>query len=206
MDGSSKSATELAVHSEVTPQTASSHLARLVEAGILRRRRDGRNRYYELAGVAVADTIELLEELAAAGSSRPASSKGALQPARTCYDHLAGRLGVALTASLRSNRYLRSRGSDFELTRSGRTFLKSLGVDVEQAERRRRLFARQCLDWTERRPHLGGALGAAFADRCFELGWVRRTPGVRAVVVTRAGDLAFRSGFDLPSWTELQAS
>lgn len=200
MDGLEHSATDLAVHAGVTAQTASSHLARLVDARILRRRRVGRRRYYALAASAVAEAIEALEEVITARDGRSSPATSSLRSARLCYDHLAGRLGVALTSSLRRRRYLRARGGDFEVTGSGRDFFGALGVDVERAEARRRLFARRCLDSTERESHLGGALGAALAGRFLSRGWVRRIPGTRAVAVTPSGRRVLRSRFDIAGW------
>ena len=199
MDGQAKSAIELAVYADVQPSTASSHLGKLLDAGLVRYTQRGRHRYYELRGSDVADALETLAELSTAESAHGERHQDALQVARTCYDHLAGRLGVALTHALRQARHIRPAGRDFVLARSGHFFLCDLGIPVDQVQRKRRIFARQCLDWTEKQPHLGGALGAALAQRCFERGWIRRLPGGRALEVTRSGKAALRSHFNLPS-------
>ena len=205
MDGQARSAIELAVCADVQPSTASSHLGKLLDAGLVRCTKRGRHRYYELRGADVADALETLAELSCSESGHRVGHQDALQVARTCYDHLAGRLGVALTQSLRQRRHIRPAGRDFVLTRIGHSFLCDLGVPVDQVQRKRRIFARQCLDWTEKQPHLGGALGAALAQRCFERGWIRRLPSGRALEVTRRGEAALRLHFGLPSTSQQPA-
>src|SRR5436190_15423270 len=156
MDRRSHAATELARAAAVSPSTASSHLAALTEGALVVAEPAGRNRAYRLAGAAVADALEALAVLA---PPRPpaASGRGALRAARTCYDHLAGELGVGVTRALVRRRIVQARSNDFELTPSGERRLMQFGVDVESTRRHRRAFARACLDWTERQPHLGGA-------------------------------------------------
>jgi DNA-binding transcriptional ArsR family regulator len=200
MDGRAQTASELAFVAGVTPQTASSHLAKLTDAGLLAVERQGRHRYYRLAGPAVADALEPLSHLAP--SSRAPERRraqlrrvGELRQARFCYDHLAGRLGVALTDSLLQRRFLRRAGGDFHLGPRGRAFLEGLGVDVAAAEDGRRHFARCCLDWSERRPHLGGALGAALAERLLQQNWLRRDRTPRKAVVTAAGEKSLSRHF-----------
>ena len=200
MDGRAQTATELAFVAGVTPQTASSHLAKLTEAGLLAVERQGRHRYYRLAGPAVAEALEPLTHLTPnrrVPERRRAHARrvGELRSARMCYDHLAGRLGVALTDSLLKRRYMRRVGGDFKLGPKGRGFLVELGVDVEAAEGQRRHFARCCLDWSERRPHLGGALGAALAERLMAAKWLKRDRKSRKVVVTAAGEAALPEAF-----------
>ena len=192
LDGRAWTAGELARASGVAPSTMSAHLDLLVEGGLLTQERQGRHRYLRLAD---ARTATLVEGLAAhtapapvpTGSLRVVSAHRALLDARTCYDHLAGRLGVAVTEALVSQRALRRTDGGFEVTPSGRSLVEGIGVDLEGARRRRRRFALACLDWTERRSHLGGALGAAICDRFVELGWVRRRPAGRAVLLTDHG-------------------
>ena len=181
---------ELARRAGVTPSTASIQLAKLVEGDLLTVERHGRHRYYSLADPAIATAIESLAVIAprrAASSLKAARIGSDLQAARTCYDHLAGALGVALFDALLARRLLTS---ELEPTRKGERLLAELGVDVDGAAAGRRAFARRCLDWTERRHHLAGALGAAVATRFFELGWIERLPASRAVRVTEAGRTA----------------
>jgi DNA-binding transcriptional ArsR family regulator len=185
--GQSLPASELARRARVTPSTASIQLAKLVEGGLLTVERNGRHRYYGLTDPNVAAAIESLAVIA---PSRPASSLkqarvgSELQAARTCYDHLAGALGVALIDALQRQRLLTA---ELEPTKRGATRFAELGIDVGELAGRRRPFAKRCLDWTERRRHLAGSLGAALAARCFELGWIERLPSSRAVRVTKEG-------------------
>ena len=197
LDGGSLTATELALHAGISAQTASVHLAKLTGASLLACQTQGRCRYYRLAGPAVAEALEALTVLA---PKTPTAVDGeqAIAPlriARTCYDHLAGRLGVLVTEALVRRRFLLPAQREFRLTKSGEAFLRRLEVDVEQARHQRRAFARQCVDWTERRPHLAGALGAAVASRCFQLGWVARVPDHRHLLLTPKGRAAFARVF-----------
>lgn len=200
MDSDTMTATELSMHARVTRQTASSHLASLREGGLVALEKRGRSHYYRLSGPAVAEAIEALQVLAADGVQpgwRAALHNEPLRIARTCYDHLAGRLGVAITESLVRRKYLEPRGGDFRVKAAGERFLHRVGVNVENARTKHRQFARQCLDWSERRPHLAGSLGAALASRCFELGWLRRIPGSRAVAATKKGYVALQGAFSI---------
>jgi DNA-binding transcriptional ArsR family regulator len=195
MDGRARPAGELARTAGIAPSTASEHLARLVAGRLLVVEPSGRERLYRLAS---ADVAEVLEALSRLGSEEPVSSlrtagrRDALQAARTCYDHLAGRLGVAVTDALVARDVLRPRDGSFELSEGGAVFLAEIGVDVDGARARKRVFARSCLDWSERRPHLAGALGAALADAALGHGWVRRRPNDRALDVTPHGVAALR--------------
>jgi DNA-binding transcriptional ArsR family regulator len=197
-EGRSLPAGELARRAGVTASTASIQLGKLVDGGLLTAEQQGRHRYYSLADPAIAAAIESLAVIAPrrpARSLRQARIGSDLQAARTCYDHLAGELGVSLFDALLRKGILTT---DLELTPSGSRRLGRLGVEVEEAARGRRPFARRCLDWSERRHHLAGALGAAIATRFFDLGWIERTPSSRAVRITEAGraglarDLAVR--------------
>jgi DNA-binding transcriptional ArsR family regulator len=194
MDGRALTATELARIAGVAPQTASGHLARLAEAGLILPEKQGRHRYHRLASPAVAAMLEGL--MALAGSARPAAPTGprdaALRQARTCYDHLAGRLAVALADSLAARGHLLLEGDGAEITSPGMDFLRRLGVEARPS---RRLLCRPCLDWSERRPHLAGAIGAALCTRCLDMGWLRRREGTRALLITPAGEQGFRASF-----------
>jgi DNA-binding MarR family transcriptional regulator len=197
-EGQPLPASELAGRARVTASTASIHLAKLVEAGLVTVKRSGRHRYYDLADRNVAAAIESLALIA---PRRPASSLkqarvgSELQAARTCYDHLAGELGVAVFDALQRQKLL---SPELEPTLLGAKWLGQIGIDVDELATRRRPLAKRCLDWTERRHHLAGALGAALATRFFELGWIERLPSTRAVRVTPkgrnrlAGELAIR--------------
>jgi DNA-binding transcriptional ArsR family regulator len=194
MDGGERSAGDLAFVAHVTPQTASAHLAKLVDAGLLAGERRGRNRYYRLAS---ADVARMLEEIMTVAATRPRHYRpawmrdDALRSARTCYDHLAGRLGVAIADGLARRGHLVLATEGGEVTASGTRLLAEWGLDLASLVGTRRRFCRPCLDWSERRPHIGGTIGAALAARCFALGWIERVKDSRAVAITAAG----RSGF-----------
>src|SRR5262245_61789323 len=161
-DGRARPAGELARCAGVTPATASGHLSRLVEGGVLRVEPRGRHRYFRIAGPGVADALETLGQLLPPRATS-LQANGVPEPlarARMCYDHVAGRLGVAITDALLARRLLRWREQAFVLPPSGRRWFERMGVDVGTLERGRRPLMRGCLDWTERREHLGGALGA----------------------------------------------
>jgi DNA-binding transcriptional ArsR family regulator len=190
-EGRALPASELAERAGVSASTASVQLAKLLDGGLLEGERHGRHRYYRLADPAIATTIESLAVIAprrAASSLRQAWVGSELQAARTCYDHLAGALGVTVFEALQRQRLLTR---ELEVTRRGAKRFGELGIEVEELARGRRPLARLCLDWTERRHHLAGALGAAFAARCFELGWIERIPTSRAVRLTAKGRRAF---------------
>lgn len=198
MDGRSLTATELASIAGISSQTASAHLGRLLEGRLLAVERQGRHRYYRLSGSKVAQALESLIELAVASPSRhrpPGPRDAAMRKARTCYDHLAGRLGVTLTQHLVKSNYLVEKEEDFEITKLGRSALSDLGLDIRETEKAKRAFARRCLDWSERRPHLGGALGAALMNLLENEGWIMRQPDSRVVKVTSAGQERFSTLF-----------
>jgi DNA-binding transcriptional ArsR family regulator len=186
-DGTALPASELAERAGVSASTASVQLAKLVEGGLLEVERSGRHRYYRLADSGIAAAIESLAVIAPhrpARSLREGRRGSELQAARTCYDHLAGALGVALFDALQRRRLLTP---ELELTPRGAEQFGELGIDVDGLTRGRRPLTRLCLDWTERRHHLAGALGAALTSRFLELGWIEPRPESRAVRVTDTG-------------------
>ncbi len=198
MDGRAASAGELAFAAHVTPQTASAHLAKLVDARLLAGERRGRNRYFRLAAPEVARMLEEIMAVAVARAPRyrPAWMRDeALRSARTCYDHLAGRLGVALAGSLAERGHVVLDDDGGEVTEDGAKFLTGFGLDLVGTAGKRRRFCRPCLDWSERRLHLGGSVGAALAQRCFALGWIERIKNSRAVAITPTGGDGFLTNF-----------
>jgi DNA-binding transcriptional ArsR family regulator len=192
-DGGALTAGELAYAARVTPQTTSAHLAKLVEARLLTVERRGRHRYYRLAGPEVADALEPLTLISPHTPVPPrkhVADVQKLREARFCYDHLAGRLGVLVTEAMLRRRLLISQERDFVLSRKGRDFCEELGIQSAQLKAQRRAYARQCLDWSERRPHLAGALGASLAHAFLGRRWIAKARTGREVTVTDAGRTA----------------
>jgi DNA-binding transcriptional ArsR family regulator len=201
MGGQALTAGELARHAGVTAQTTSGHLARLAEAQLIAVEKQGRHRYYRLASPDVAHAIHALMTVAASGPRRhrPIGPKDeALRLARTCYDHIAGRLAVALADALVVKGYLVLADGAGLVTDEGQRFFCDFGLDLDKATRSNRPLCRTCLDWSERRPHLAGCLGAALLVRSLALGWIRRSTESRALRITRGGEIGFERTFDLP--------
>ena len=199
MSGQSLTATELAERAGVTKQTASTHLAKLREARLLAMDRQGRRSYFRLADRDVAQLLESLMGVAyraGALTLRAGPRELALRKARVCYDHLAGELGVQTFDGLERRRHLRRAGDVLELTATGRRFFHDFGLDVDMLGQQRRPLCRSCLDWSMRRSHLAGALGAALLDRCLELRWARRSGSSRTVDFSVPGERAFRKQFE----------
>ena len=191
-------ATELAGIAGVTKQTISAHLAKLLDAGLVSVEHQGRHRYFRLADHDVAQLLESLMGVAfRTGAVRLRSSprEPALRKARVCYDHLAGEFGVLAFEALLARRVFKSDANGLVLTNAGAAWFAELGIDAAVAASKRRAFCRPCLDWGERRHHLGGALGTALLERLFALGWARRAKDSRVISFTPKGELAFRALF-----------
>lgn len=205
MDGRALTASELARVAGITPQTASSHLARMAEAGLLRVEKQGRHRYHRLASPAVAQMMESIMQVASdLEPVRPRLFVGprdaALRAARTCYDHLAGQLGVALADALVAGGYAELASDGGVMTDAGVAFLCRIGIDLDPFSARRgkrstRVLCRPCLDWSERRPHIAGTIGAALCAHSFEKNWISRINGTRAITITPKGWRVFREEF-----------
>ncbi len=216
-DGRALPASRLAAEAGVSPPTASAHLKRLLDAGLLSVERHGRHRYYRLAGPAVGRLLETMAELAPpqpVRSLREHARARAVREARTCYDHLAGRLGVAIMRSFLEHRWLiggegifdpararedrlsaPGRDIDYELTPAGHEFLATFGVELPG----RRRVIKYCVDWSEQAHHLAGGLGRGLCDRMLELDWLTRDPGSRAVRITDAGRRGLTSTLAIPT-------
>jgi DNA-binding transcriptional ArsR family regulator len=199
LDGRALTATELAFLARITPQTASGHLAKLVDGRLLSVAKQGRHRYFRLASPLVGRMLESINAMAALEGPprhRPRSpADEALRRARYCYDHLAGRLGVGLADALIARGHVEFGEDGGVVTQAGAEFLARFGCDL--AARARRAFCRPCLDWSERRPHIAGAVGAALAARCFDLGWIARMRDSRAVSITAKGRAGLRETFEI---------
>jgi DNA-binding transcriptional ArsR family regulator len=188
--GGDVSAGELARVGGVTPSGATAHLRRLRDGGLVTDQAVGRQRVFRLAGPEIAEALQALALVAPplpARGLRESAAAEALKRARTCYDHLAGELGVGVADALVERNVLACGNGHFSVTGAGRSWLGDLGLDLDALERKPRSLARSCVDWTERRPHLAGSLGAGIATTFLARGWVRRQPGGRALTVTAAG-------------------
>ena len=207
MDGRALTATELARAAGITPQSASSHLARMTTVGLLTVEKQGRHRYHRLATPSVARMMECIMQVAAdLEPDRKRLTVGprdvTLRKARTCYDHFAGQLGVALADALVEQGRVELTSDAGLLTEAGMTFLGEIGIDTgllmaRGTKRSGRVLCRPCLDWSERRPHLAGSLGAALCAHSMDQGWTRRIQGTRAVDITPKGERVMREKFRL---------
>jgi len=204
LDGRALTASDLAMAARITPQTASTHLAKLTEAGLLSVARDGRHRHFRLASPAVADMIEGIVAVALEKRPRyrPLSRQArALSAARICYDHLAGRLSVDLTDAFVAREYVVLDDDVAEITTAGTRFFTEFGIELPTSRATRGHYSRLCLDWTERRPHIAGAVGAAITRRCFDLGWLERMERSHAVTVTPLGRRGLQKTFGIDTST-----
>lgn len=203
MSGKALTASELAVEAGITPQTASSHLARLAEAGLVSPHKQGRHRYYGLADDDVAAVLESLMGLAAKKGhlrTRTGPKDPELRKARVCYNHLAGDLGVRIYESLLARGHLVAGETGLiDLSANGEAFLTSLGIDLSAGASTRQARCKSCLDWSERRYHLAGSTGRALLARFQDLGWARRVEGSRLVRFTKEGERALLDAFPLPA-------
>jgi DNA-binding transcriptional ArsR family regulator len=200
MGGRALTAGELAWHAGVSAQTTSGHLARLTQAGMLALEKQGRHRYYRLSRAEVAEAVEALMAVAAVGPKRyrPTGPKDdAMRLARTCYDHLAGRLGVAMADALCGGGHVVLSDGVGLVTETGERFLAGFGIDFGAPAKAKRPLCRCCIDWSERRPHLAGRLGAALLDRTLALNWIGRVSNSRTMKITAAGERGFAATFGI---------
>jgi DNA-binding transcriptional ArsR family regulator len=210
MSGRALTARELAEIAGVAPPTASGHLARLADAGLIAMQRQGRRHYHRLASPTVAHMLESVMAVAAAREGAGGEARKARRVVdpreeserrlRTCYDHLAGRIAVAIADRLVERGAIELSADGGAVTAEGATILSDLGVDLDaaaRAARRGRIFCRPCLDWSERRPHIAGAVGAALCQTCLAKGWTRSLGRGRALTLTPAGETALRRALEL---------
>lgn len=201
MSGKALTATELASEAGVTVQTTSSHLKKLEDAGLLKRRSQGRHRYFELAGSDISDLLESMMGVAAERGllrTQTGPKDEALKKARVCYNHLAGDFGVRLYDSLiKQGHLIVCDDETLSLSERGKQFVEAFGIDLQPISNSRRPICKSCLDWSERRTHLAGSLGTALLDQFIKLNWAKRTEGSRIIEFTRTGENKFLSQFEL---------
>ncbi|HEX9508927.1 MAG TPA: helix-turn-helix transcriptional regulator [Puia sp.] len=196
LDGRAFTATELSLMAEVSPQSASMHLNKLMQAALLTVQHQGRHRYYQLASREVAYAIEAIANLLPSEKTEKTESflhNGHIKYCRSCYDHLAGKIGVAITDKLVKNRLItpeanKVAAAGYKVTSPGLQWFLRLKIDVAELKTQRRIFSRQCLDWSERRPHLAGSLGAALLTTLLKEDWIRKINHSRALLVTGKGE------------------
>lgn len=199
LDGRAYTATELAIYADTTPQNISMHLNKLVGADLLSVESQGRHRYYNYSRADVPYAIEAIANLIP-GKGLTASKLAGDKPVRycrSCYDHLAGKVGVLLTDGLLKQQFIYKRDNNFDISVEGEAWFNSLGIDTNLLKKQKRSFARPCLDWSERKHHLAGSLGAALLNQMIVNGWVRKEKNSRTMIVTRKGEQAFFDHFKI---------
>jgi len=200
LDGKALTATELAIITGTTAPNLSMHITKLVQAQLLSVESQGRHRYYKFSRKEIAYAIEAMANLVPPGSTTSLpdnDNNSAIRNCRTCYDHLAGKVGVALTDSLLREGIIIENAKTFELTQKGGALLSDLGMNIDEIKKKRRSFLRPCLDWSERRFHMAGALAAAMLDHMILSDWIRRQKNSRAITITSKGEREFYKYFKL---------
>lgn len=198
LDNRAYTATELAISADTSPQNISMHLHKLVQADLLTVERQGRHKYYRFSKPEVAYAIEAIGNLIPNKThQKMVTNKDnvAIKYCRTCYDHLAGKAGVSITESLLKQKIIIQNGADYNVTAKGENFFLKLGIIPAEIKTNRRTFAKPCLDWSERKHHLAGSLGASLLDKMLSLDWLRKTRNSRAIVITSKGQLELRDKF-----------
>ncbi|MEH0152923.1 winged helix-turn-helix domain-containing protein [Limibacter armeniacum] len=189
LDGKAYTATELAGFADISRQSVSNHLSKLIDANLVIADKQGRHKYFRLANEQVAQVVESMASLIAIQKIETKKSVAAqkLTFSRTCYDHLAGKLSVDLVKSLLDNKIIISKDTTFEVTDFGKDWFRELGIEVDTLKNKKRSFAHKCIDWTERKHHIAGALGAAILENFLENDWIRRKQYSREIVITALG-------------------
>jgi len=197
MDKRAYTATELAVYADTTAQNISMHLSKLVKADLLAVESQGRHKYYNYSHPEIAYAIEALASLLPkeGPKSLNIADEKPIRFCRSCYDHLAGKVGVTLTEALLKQQYIIKNANNFSVTTDGEMWFDQIGINLDELKKQKRHFAKPCLDWSERKHHLAGALGAALLTKMIADGWIRRVTGSRAITVTGKGEAAFREHF-----------
>jgi DNA-binding transcriptional ArsR family regulator len=200
LDGRFHTASELAYMAAIKPQTASFHLSKLVDGNLVIVEKHGRHRYYQLANEEIARILESFLAISPppeVRSLKQSRQMKLLQNARTCYDHLAGKLGVELTEAMLAAGYLEKEAQEFTITTAGEQFFTDFGIDLVELRGKRRSFSHACLDWSERHHHLAGALGSGLLKKFLTLGWITQDPSIRAVTITDKGKIGFKKTFQI---------
>lgn len=200
LDGRAYTATELSLCAEISAQSASNHLTKLVDADLLTVEKQGRHRYYRFSNPDVARVVESMASLLPISRNRKKVKKP--EPTgelfvRTCYDHLAGKVGVDITNSLIDNGLIEAVGTKYDVTYLGESWFQSIGIDINELKSQKRSFAHPCLDWSERKHHLAGALGAAILEVMLNNDWIKKSNNSRELIITPKGRKELKNRFDL---------
>jgi DNA-binding transcriptional ArsR family regulator len=191
MDGKAFTATELSIAADTSPQNISMHLHKMVEANLLCVENQGRHKYYKYARKEIAYVVEALANLTSRDFIQSKNGDVDISPikyCRTCYDHLAGKVGVMLTDSLLKQKIIAEKENEYEVSAKGKKFFSAFDIQIEDLQQQRRAFARPCLDWSERRHHMAGSLATALLDKMFSSDWIRKVKSSRAVIITAKGE------------------
>jgi DNA-binding transcriptional ArsR family regulator len=199
MDKRAYTATELAIYANTSPQNISMHLNKLIKADLLNVESQGRHKYYNYARPEIAAVIEAMAGLMPKIDPKKTvlNNEQPVRFCRSCYDHLAGKVGVLLTDGLLSKQFINKKEGRFEITPGGEKWFNSFGIDVDLLKKQKRAFAKPCLDWSERKHHLAGSLGAALLNNMVKTAWLRREENSRTMLVTRKGEEAFYEHFKI---------
>ncbi|WP_366523623.1 winged helix-turn-helix domain-containing protein [uncultured Kordia sp.] len=200
LDGRAYTATELATSANISLQSASNHLKKMTTANILSVEKQGRHRYFKFASDDVAQTIESMASLISLTKEYKEIKTPKLNDftfARTCYDHLAGSLGVKITKSLLDNKIIEISGKNYKVTKSGNEWFNKVGLNINIIQQKKRSFAHQCLDWSERKHHIAGALGASLLEMMIKKDWIRRKSNSRELIITSKGKVEFKNKLNL---------
>ncbi|TDO77541.1 DNA-binding transcriptional ArsR family regulator [Flavobacterium chryseum] len=191
LDGRAFTATELAVVAQTSPQSISMHLAKLLDANFLSVEKQGRHKYYRFSNKEVAYAVEAMANLvpkSEISSLKKTENYPPIKFCRTCYDHLAGKIGVALTDSLLQQKIIVENENTFEISPQGEKWFSNFGIDIEEAQKQKRIFLKPCLDWSERRNHIAGSIGALLLNKMIKEDWLRKNTNSRAITITGKGE------------------
>jgi len=200
LDGRAFTATELAIVANTSPQNISMHLGKLLEANLLSVEKQGRHKYYRFSGKEVAYAVEAIVNLIpkpdVSSKSKP-ENYPPIKFCRSCYDHLAGKIGVAVTDSLLLQKLIIEKNNTFEISSKGEKWFSDFGINLEEAKKQKRIFLKPCLDWSERRNHIAGSIGTLLLNKMLDEDWIRRTASSRAITVTGKGEKQLFKYFEI---------
>ncbi|CAA9201595.1 hypothetical protein FLA105534_03678 [Flavobacterium bizetiae] len=200
LDGRAFTATELSVAVNTSPQNMSMHLGKLLEANLLTVEKQGRHKYYRFSSKEVAYVVEAMANLIPKpeiSSKKKTENYLPIKYCRTCYDHLAGKIGVALADSLINQKIIIEKNNIFEISPEGEKWFSDFGINLEEAQKQKRIFLKPCLDWSERRNHIAGSVGTLLLNKMLEQDWIRRTKDSRAIIITGKGEKEFLKNFKI---------